>query len=241
MPRRLRQNEAVSFPGLEPTTVGLDSPLRLAQRYLASAYDSVASLVDESYPALRAQRSGTRGRLTHAEHDLFRAAVVFAGAGVDAVLKQALRSCVPTRLEQSDAARGKYVEFVTRHIQDGPNLSAKQLAELLTASSPSDRLQEAYVHALTGSSLQSREQVTTSLSALGLQDETDLYKEAKALDALFKARNQIAHEMDMTSTAQRGRGKRTRHERSLTAYESMCHTALNYCQRVLNSLEASLA
>lgn len=69
------------FPGLEPTVVDLDSPVHLAQRYLASAYDSVASLIETTYPALRAQREGARGRLTHAEQDLFRAAVVFAGAG----------------------------------------------------------------------------------------------------------------------------------------------------------------
>ena len=73
---------AQNFPVLEPTTVALDSPVHVAQRYLASAYDSVASLVNDTYPALRAQRDAGRGRLTHAEHDLFRAAVVFAGAGV---------------------------------------------------------------------------------------------------------------------------------------------------------------
>jgi hypothetical protein len=56
--------------------VALDSPINVAQRYLASAYDSVASLIEETYPALRAQREAGRGRLTHAEHDLFRAAVV---------------------------------------------------------------------------------------------------------------------------------------------------------------------
>jgi hypothetical protein len=98
---------AQNFPGLEPTAVALDSPVHVAQRYLASAYDSVASLVNETYPALRAQRDANRGRLTHAEHDLFRAAVVFAGAGVDSVLKQALRSCIPIQIERSEAARGQ--------------------------------------------------------------------------------------------------------------------------------------
>ena len=54
------------FPGREPTAVVLDSPVHVAQRYLASAYDSVASLIEETYPALRAQREAGRGRLTHA-------------------------------------------------------------------------------------------------------------------------------------------------------------------------------
>lgn len=227
----------MGFPGLDHVAFGVDSSVHPAQRYLASAYDSVASLIDDTYPALRGQRTASRGRLTHAEQDLFRAAVVFAGAGVDAVLKQALRSCVPLRIEQSEAARGKYVEFVTRHIQDGTGVSARRLAELLTTDSSEARLRDAYVQSLTGSSLQSREQVTNSLSALGLQEDADLYKDARTLDPLFKARNQIAHEMDMTPAAQqRTRGKRTRHERSLQAYQDMCHAGLHYCQRVLNTL-----
>jgi hypothetical protein len=176
--------------------------------------------------------------LTHAEQDLFRAAVVFAGAGVDTPLKEALRSCVPLRIEQSGAARGKYLEFVTRNIQDGAGVSAKRLAELLTTGRPEAVLLDAYVMSLTGSSLQSREQVKNSLTALGLGDK-GLYTDASTLDPLFRARNQIAHEMDMTPTAlQRTQGARTRRERSLQMYEDMCHVGLNYCQRVLSTLAA---
>jgi hypothetical protein len=127
---------AQRFPGLEPTEVALDSPVHVAQRYLASAYDSVASLVEETYPALRALRPAGRGRLTHAEHDLFRAAVVFAGAGVDSVLKQTLRSCVPIQVERSEAARSKYIDFVVSHIQDGDGLNGRRLAKVLVTASP---------------------------------------------------------------------------------------------------------
>ena len=66
----------------------------VSQRYLVAAHDSVSNLIDQSYPALRATRPGGRGRLTQAESDLFRTVVVFAGAGVDAVLKQATRDCM---------------------------------------------------------------------------------------------------------------------------------------------------
>src|SRR5699024_9016726 len=117
------------------TTVRDDSPANRAQRFLASAYDSVSSLMDESYPALRGQRTGQRGRLTHAEHDLFRAAVVFAGAGVDATLKEALRSCVSVRIGRSDAARSKYLDFSVAHIQEGPGVSARKVAALLIKDS----------------------------------------------------------------------------------------------------------
>jgi hypothetical protein len=230
----------MQFPALEASTVDLDSPVQLAQRYLATAYDSVVGLIETTYPALRGQREGLRGRLTDAEHDLFRAAVVFAGAGVDAVLKEALRSCVPIQIDESSQAREKYIDFVVRHIQNGQAIDARHLARLLTDDSPGDTLRSAYVESLTGSSLQSQEQVLNSLAALGLHDERDLFRDARALNALFRTRNQIAHEMDLTRAAVRGRGARTRHERAQGAYIEMCHEALDYCQRVLNRLTAEV-
>jgi len=41
---------AQNIPVLEPTVVALDPLVHVAQRYLASAYDSVASLIGETYP-----------------------------------------------------------------------------------------------------------------------------------------------------------------------------------------------
>lgn len=230
----------MKFPGLDPTVVGLDSPLHRSQRYLASAYDSVASLYEETYPALRATRTGSRGRLTHAEQDIFRAAVVFAGAGVDTVFKEAMRSCVAIQVERSDGAREKYVEFVTRFIQAGPTIDPRQLATLLTTADPGQTLKNAYIDKLTGSSLQSLTQVTAAMSALGLQDKKELFKEAKSLNPLFRVRNEIAHELDMTPESAGGRGARQRRERTITEYRTMCHDGLNFAQRVLNALEPSI-
>jgi hypothetical protein len=208
---------------------------------LASAFAAVSSLVEDTYPVLRGQRDGSRGRLTHAEQDLFRAAVVFAGAGVDAVLKQALRSCVPHQVETSSGAREKYVQFVLKDIQKGTAIDAARLAELLVDENPRASLLESYVASLTGSSLQSQQQVKASLSALGLQDQQDLFKSSSDLNVLFRTRNEIAHEMDMTPAALRDKGRRTRRDRSMSAYVSMCHDGLDYCQRVLNSLEDVMA
>jgi len=226
-----------TFPGLTPTDVALDSPLHRSQRYLASAYDSVVSLIEETYPALRAQRTGSRGRLTHAEQDIFRAAVVFAGAGVDTVFKEAMRGCIAIQIERSDGAREKYLDFVTRSIQDGPGVGARQIAALLIHSDPGQALKDAYVERLTGSSLQSVTQMTNAMSSLGLQDEPALFKEARSLSDLFRVRNQIAHELDMTPASAGGRGARARRERSVTSYVSMCHVGLDFAQRMLNALQ----
>lgn len=231
----------MDFPGLVRTGVLPDSPLNRAQRYLEAAYDSVASLFEVTYPALRFQRDAERGRLTQPEQDLFRAAVVFSGAGVDAVFKEAVRAAVAIQVERSDAAREKYVDFVSRYIQEGQSLDARRLATLLTAPSPDGALKEAYIYKLTGSSLQSVDQVTGTLSALGLQDDTTLYKDAKELRELFTVRNQITHELDMTPASARGRGARHRRERSMAQYRTMSHAGLDYAQRMLNSLQSKIS
>ncbi|MGM5066606.1 hypothetical protein EU244_017325 [Rhodococcus qingshengii] len=229
------------FPGLDPTEVGLESPLHPAQRFLAGAYDSVAAMFEITYPALRSQRDTSRGRLTHAEQDIFRAAVVFAGAGIDTVMKEAVRGSVRLRIDHSDDARAKYLEFAVGYLQKGSDLNVKSLASLLISERPDEALKNAYVEKLTGSSLQSVDQVITTLSALGLTDQKSLYLEAKKLKPLFQARNQISHELDMTSAAIRGQGQRTRHERTITTYRDMCHIGLNYSQKVLNSVERFVA
>lgn len=226
-----------TLPELRNAIVAPESPLHRSQRYLSSAYDSVASLIEETYPALRTQRTGSRGRLTHAEQDVFRAAVVFTGAGVDAVFKEAMRGCIGILVERSEGAREKYLDFVTRSLQDGSSVSARRIGSLLIQSDPGVALKEAYVEHLTGSSLQSVAQLINAMSALGLQDERDLYKDAYALRDLFHVRNQIAHELDMTPAAARGRGARTRRERPVTTYVSMCHIGLDFAQRTLNALE----
>ncbi len=131
--------------------VSFGSPLYRSQRFLMTAYEAVAGLFETSYPAVRALRSGTRGRLADAEHDLFRAAVVFAGAGLDTVFKEALRSCVAMQIDRSAGAREKYIDFVTRYIQNGPTIDAQRLAILLTTDDTDAALKEAYIQQLTGS------------------------------------------------------------------------------------------
>src|SRR5699024_7248447 len=124
----------------------------------------------------------------------------------DATLKEALRSCVSVRIGRSDAARSKYLDFSVAHIQEGPGVSARKVAALLIRDSSEQALRDMYIQSLTGSSLQSQEQVKNTLAALGLEDR-DLFRSSSVVNPLFKARNEIAHEMDLTSAAVRGRGK----------------------------------
>lgn len=67
------------------------SAAETAQRYLTSAYESVAAVLTNLELVRQNRRNegqGLRGRLTDNEEDLLRAAIVFAGAGLDACLKR---------------------------------------------------------------------------------------------------------------------------------------------------------
>jgi hypothetical protein len=110
----------------------------------------------------------------------------FAGAGVDTVFKEALRGSLNLQIESSSGAREKYREFVAGYIQEAGMISPKRLAVLLTSSDSDQDLKTAYIASMTGSSLQSQQQVTRALAALGLQDERVLFKDSAKLNPLLK-------------------------------------------------------
>lgn len=73
-----------------------------------------------------------------------------------------------------------------------------------------------------------------TLSALGLASNPNLYKTAQDLKSLFEARNQIAHELDLR--APQKAGDRARRERRINESKALCHTGLNYAQKVINAI-----
>lgn len=141
-----------TFPALDPLA-SAGTRVDRAQRFLASAYDSVAALFDVHYPLVRSARSAKQGRLTHAEQDLFRAAVVFAAAGLDSTLKELVRQAVPLQVKRSADAREKFRKFTAIFLSDPQGSSAMRLAEVITSDDPRASLVEAYLRQLTGSNL----------------------------------------------------------------------------------------
>ena len=147
------------FGGLSPAK--FHPATETAQRFLASAYDSVDAVLGtlETIRELRKQQTGdVRGRLTAQEEDL-RAAIVFAGAGLDATLRQLIRDTLPSLLEISAEAHEKFEIFAEQRIRSADSTDPKMLARYLTSPAPRIRLIVDYVYFLTGSSLQSAEEV----------------------------------------------------------------------------------
>lgn len=213
-----------------------------AQRFLASAYDSVEAVLDNlaKIRELRRQEGSgdIRGRLTANEEDLLRAAVVFTGAGLDAALKRLIRDTLPSLLERNDQAHEKFESFAAAELGTGEIADTRTIARYLTSPNPRERLIEDYIYALTGSSLQSAEEVHKVASALGIED-AELHKRIAGLRKLFLARNEISHQLDLQRPERQG--DRARRTRSIQPTKNLCHEGLEVGQQIINAVGAILS
>lgn len=217
----------------------------IAQRLLASAYDSVNAVLDTlEIMRLRGLQAGEeelralQGRLTHQEEDLLRAAIVFTGAGLDATLKQLILDTLPPLLNGSVQAQEEFEGFATDRLGTGEIADTKMITRYLVASSPRAALISDYVNDLTGSSLQSVEEVQRVAGALGISDET-LRNRITGLQDLFRARNEVTHELDLERPERVG--DRTRRIRRLATTKRLCQEGLEVAQLIVNAVGTLLA
>lgn len=220
--------------GLSPASFarGTDA----AQRFLAGAYDSVNGLLGslDTLRTIRKEGQGDiRGRMPESEADLLRAAVVFTGAGLDATLKQLVRDVLPQLLKSSSLAHDKFESFAADRMGTGEIADAKMIARYLTSSDPRGRLIEDYIYDLTGSSLQSAEEVQLAAGALGVEDPV-LRKRISGLRPLFVMRNEISHELDLLRPEKQG--DRSRRTRSMPKTIEQCHEGFEVGQLIINAV-----
>jgi hypothetical protein len=170
---------------------------------------------------------------------MLRAAIVFTGAGIDSTLKQLLRDALPDLLESSKLSSEKFRQFAESHIGDeAGDVNTKRLAAVLISPSPRQALIEQYLRQLTGESLQSVEQVSAVAGALGIE-QPDLRRDIQSLKALFEARNQVVHELDLRDPAQHGNYRRR--ARSIEPVTQQCNAGLALTQRLVNEVAHLLA
>ena len=222
--------------GLEPAVIC--SETETAQRFLASAYDSVAAMFDnlETLRQLRKQQGrNIQGRLPGNEEDLLRAAILFSGAGVDASLKRLIEDALPTLLDVNADAHQKLESFVASRV--AADAAPASLARYLVARVPREAVILDYIASLTGESLQSVEQVGKVAGALGL-NERALRQEIRELRGLFVARNEISHELDLRQTQRQG--DRSRLGRKIRTTQALTHSGLNVAQKMINAVAAAL-
>jgi hypothetical protein len=92
---------------------------------------------------------------------------------------------------------------------------------------------EDYIYHLTGSSLQSAEEVRKAVAALGVSD-AKLRKRMDGLKPLFVARNEISHELDLQRPERRG--DRARRTRAVKPTKKLCHEGLEVGQLTINAV-----
>ncbi|MFS0712362.1 hypothetical protein ABC195_00655 [Microbacterium sp. 2P01SA-2] len=213
-------------PRLHLTPLAVSSSKRQTQesaRRLKGAHDSIDGLFETLHSVRDAKvKAGVSlARLSHAEVDLLRAALVFAGAGLDAVLKQLVRDALPKLLDGYPAAQGALKGYSGRLTTEQP---AKAKA-ILMSPDPTKALRQQYVADLTKGSLQGHGELIEIRKALGLPDTGALSETSlSGFSDFFIARNQVAHELDLKMPT--GRGTFTRRYRRMDETRERADAAL---------------
>ncbi|WP_315636690.1 hypothetical protein [Microbacterium paraoxydans] len=224
---------------VDPLPAPLTSRARTrdAARQLEGAHSSVQGLFDTLHAAREAKRLAGQElrRLSHGETDLLRAAVAFAGAGIDAVLKQLLEDTLGVLLDKSAAARGKLAAFAGALPKEEPRLARA----ILTAPSADAKLREVYLERLTKGSLQSEKELKAVRDALGIA-EAGAFTDARLARhaAFFVARNEIVHELDLRKPD--GPGDPSRRYRAMSTCRDLANDALQLSADYIRATDALL-
>jgi len=212
-----------------------------ARTILESSRSSAKSFL-KAFDTVRKARNANQGRPTNEEQDLLRASLVFAAAGLDSMLKQLIRETVKKLAEEDAQVQTELEKFVQRQIrgdsEDPETISGhKFLASVLVAVSLQDRIIEEYIRELTGSSLQSANQLFKTTNALGLDPDSIGLDPAK-LKSAFDVRNRIIHELDVNLKT--ARGKQSRRSRTKPELEAHAINLLDVGERILKGVEDKL-
>lgn len=133
--------------------------------------------------------------------------LVFAGAGLDSMIKQLVRDAPSLTLDRSEEAEDNFRTFISKRLRQD-TLDPGFLSSVLTSRDPRNVLAGTLVTDLTSQSLQSKDQVLRVASYFDIPSAA-LASDLKLLDRIFRARNEIVHEMDV-DFAQTNRNRRPR-------------------------------
>lgn len=183
------------------------------------------------------KRKDLRGRLSDTHVDILRSSIVFAGAGLDAALKKLIIDSVREVVIRNESARGKFIDFIDKHLGTVDNpVDRRRLAEVLIDGRGSQAaLLDRYERSLTGDSLQSAKQVNDVCAALGIDDRDirERLKTGASMDLMFRARNEIVHQLDLTDKGRR--------PRSLADVRAFAAEALAVTQEIINAVGRGLS
>lgn len=222
--------------------VSHERPLTFRARTVLDHAKSSVQNFFKAFETVRESRGAGQGAPTDEEQDLLRSALIFAAAGLDSILKQLIREALPSLAEFDPFVEQEFETFVQRQLRgDSENpegaVGHRFLARLLVSSSPYKRLLEDYVLHLTGTSLQSVEQLFKTTKALGIDSET-LKQNREKLTNIFEIRNKIIHELDVAFAG--GRGQRMRNRRTRPSLEEYTRILIALAEEMIDNIETKL-
>jgi RiboL-PSP-HEPN len=200
-----------------------------AKKVVAHAKNSVNGFLD-AFTTVRKNRSA-KGAPTDEDQDLARAALVFAAAGLDSCIKHLIKESIHSLSLFDQKVHEQLDKFVKKVIMaDSPD----RLASALLADSPRQDLVDSYIYELTGSSLQSFEELAKAAGALGITINT-LNQNKKGIIEIFSTRNKIIHELDVKFEAQQG--QRDRNSRTKTKLENDAKLLLTIADEFITAVD----
>jgi hypothetical protein len=191
---------------------------------------------------LKIRKAKTGGAPTDEEQDLLRSALVFAAAALDSSLKQLVRGALPKLAERNESVAAEFETFVQRQLKGETDdvessFGHKFLASILVSRAPQDKLLSEYVIHLTGTSLQSVEQLFKTCRALDVSAKS-LASNRKLFQDIFEARNKITHELDVRFTGKQGH--RQRNSRRRDDMQKYSEALLDVAEEIVSGVEAKL-
>lgn len=211
-------------------------PEKPAQAALLSAHSILERACDateafiSAFATVRKARNA-KGTATDHEQDLMRAALMFAAAGLDSLVKQLVRDALQTVISKNKGAHAQFTEYVQSRLKRVDGADLRFLAEAIAAERPTRHLQQQLVTDLTSSSLQSKDQLLRVAAYFAIP-ANEISNDLGRLQQIFHARNQIAHEMDIL-LGQKNRGRRQRKSEEMKEYAStVLETALAFYSAV---------
>lgn len=157
-----------------------------------------------------------KGKPTDKNQDLLRAMLVFSSSALDVILKSLIRNNLKNCIEKRVLSKENFGKFVRRSV--GNNVPSKNyinldfLAEILTEEKGRDLLIKKYIENSISDSLQSKSKIIEISNFLGFYIEKSEKINIKTFDEVFKVRNEIIHQMDV-SRNDKDRRKRIQRKR----------------------------
>lgn len=247
----LSVGDAFTFEGLSDPAAGAWEMFPEVQVAVQAARVSAVAAISMAYSmnSLRktAEGKAVAGKFTAEAQDCLRSALLFSGAGLDTALKRLASEAIPVLVAADKDVARRLEEFAAQQISDpSGSASPKELIRLLLGSgkTPRDVMVQRWIDSLERDSAQSAPRVTEIASALGVTDATlrkrisQTKDRSSTLEKAFIARNEIAHELDVTKPeeAARKRLESIRRYRNVDDIIAMCRELLDVTQDIVNDV-----